>query len=120
MGTLSGLLGIGGGVIAVPVMHAVNGFNLRVAIATSACLVLPTVIVGAIVKYATLSYATTPDGAVIHLDSALWLAAALAPGAFIGANLGAAAVHKLPVKHVSIAFACLCAILALRMAGVWR
>lgn len=117
MGTLSGLLGIGGGMIAVPLMHAVNRFNIRAAIATSAFLVLPTVIVGAIVKYATLEYATTPEGAAIPFASAIWLALALAPGAFIGANLGSMLVHKVPMKHLSIGFAVLCALLAIRMAG---
>lgn len=118
MGTLSGLLGIGGGVIAVPMMRIVNRFNIRTTIATSAFLVLPTVIAGAILKYSTLSSVTTPQGNPIAMSSALWLAAALAPGAFVGAFIGASLVHKLPMRKLSFAFALLCALLAIRMSGI--
>ena len=118
MGTLSGLLGIGGGVIAMPLMRVVNHFDIRTTIATSAFLVLPTVIVAVILKFSTLSSVKTPAGDPITLSAALWLAAALAPGAFVGANIGASLVHKLPMRKLSFAFGLLCAILAIRMSGI--
>ena len=118
MGTLSGLLGIGGGIIAVPMMRVVNRFDIRATIATSAFLVLPTVIVAVILKYSTLSSVKTPAGDPIAMSAALWLAATLAPGAFVGAFIGASLVHKLPMRKLSFAFALLCAILAIRMSGI--
>jgi len=117
MGTLAGLLGIGGGVIAVPMMRVVNRFDIRTTIATSAFLILPTVMLGIILKYSTLSSVKTPSGDSIAIGSALWLAVALAPGAFFGAVVGASLVHKLPMKQLAIAFGVLCGILAIRMAG---
>ena len=120
MGTLSGLLGIGGGVIAIPLMRTVNRFNIRATIATSAFLVLPTVVLGAILKFATLKDVTTPSGAPISVSSALILAAALAPGAFFGAALGAGLVHRVPMSKLGLAFAVMCGLLSLRMLGIVR
>lgn len=118
MGSLAGMLGVGGGVIAVPLMRVVNGFSLRVTIATSAFLVLPTVVAGALMKYSTLSLVHSPAGDPLTMTQALWLAAALAPGAFFGAMFGASLVHRLPQKQLAVAFAILCVLLSIRMAGI--
>ncbi len=118
MGILAGLLGVGGGVIAVPLMRSVNHFSLRTTIATSAFMVLPTVIAGAILKFSTLSEVVDPQGNPITMNAALWLAAALAPGAYLCARVGASLVHKLPAKHLAVAFALLCVALSIRMIGI--
>lgn len=118
MGTLSGVLGIGGGVIAVPLMRVVNNFNIRTTIATSAFLILPTVVAGAALKFATLQSVTTPSGDAITVSSAAWLAAALAPGAFLGSYAGASLVHRIPMQKLAIAFAAMCALLSIRMMGL--
>ena len=117
MGTLSGVLGIGGGVVAVPLMRVANRFDIRTTIATSALLVLPTVIAGALLKFATLASVHAPDGSVITVESSLALAGALAPGAFFGAYAGAALVHRVPMGRLSLAFAAMCALLSIRMLG---
>ncbi len=118
MGFLAGMLGIGGGVVAVPLMRVVNRFSLRTTIATSAFMILPTVIAGAILKFSTLSRVVDPQGSALTIDAAVWLAAALAPGAYFGARLGASLVHKLPARQLAIAFALLCVALSIRMLGV--
>ena len=118
MGILAGVLGIGGGVIAVPLMRVVNGFSLRVTIATSAFMVLPTVIAGVILKFATLSHVHAPSGDPITCASALQLAAALAPGAFFGARVGASFVHTINHKTLALAFALMCIALSIRMLGI--
>lgn len=120
MGSLAGMLGVGGGVIAVPLMRVVNGFSLRVTIATSAFMILPTVIAGAIMKFSTLSTVLDSAGNPLTITAALWLAAALAPGAYLGAMVGAAVVHKIPPRHLALAFALLCMALSIRMLGGGR
>ena len=44
-GALAGLLGVGGGVIMVPVLVLVAGLDQREAAATSLCVILPTALV---------------------------------------------------------------------------
>lgn len=120
MGGLAGLLGIGGGVIAVPLMRSVNGFSLRATIATSAFMILPTVIAGALLKFSTLSRVVDPQGNPLTMTTALWLAAALAPGAYFGARMGATLVHKISPRHLAVAFTLLCVALSIRMLGFSR
>ena len=120
MGALAGLLGIGGGVIAVPLMRTVNGFSLRTTIATSAFMILPTVIIGMLLKFSTLSHVRSPAGDPLTITAALWIAGGLAPGAFFGAMVGASFVHKLPARQLAVAFALLCVALSLRMLGIAR
>ena len=120
MGALAGLLGIGGGVIAVPLMRTVNGFSLRTTIATSVFMILPTVIVGMLLKFSTLSHVRSPAGDPLTITAALWIASGLAPGAFFGAMVGASFVHKLPARQLAVAFALLCVALSLRMLGIGR
>jgi uncharacterized membrane protein YfcA len=50
-GVLSSLLGIGGGVIKVPVMHLVMGLPMKAAIATSAFMIAITTTVGALLYH---------------------------------------------------------------------
>jgi uncharacterized protein len=75
-GLMSGLLGIGGGVIMVPGFTAVAGMPLKVAIATSlAC-------VGAFALPGTITHAAIGN---IDWRLALWLAVGVVPGARLGA-----------------------------------
>lgn len=50
-GFLSGLLGIGGGVIIVPALVLLLGFAMRTAIGTSLAIVVPTALAGAILHF---------------------------------------------------------------------
>jgi len=50
-GVLSSLLGIGGGIIKVPVMHLVMGLPMKAAIATSAFMIAITTTVGALIYH---------------------------------------------------------------------
>jgi len=114
MGFLSGLLGIGGGVVGVPLMRAWARIPMKRAVVTSVCTMVPLAMVGATVKSITLwntpvdangatmstlaagsaaattstaaSSVTIPSNALIP---ALWIAACLIPTAMVGSWIGA-------------------------------
>lgn len=84
-GFLSSLLGIGGGSILVPTMVLLLTFPPHIATATSMFAIMLSAFVG------TISHAA--------LGNVLWiLVLFLAPGAFLGGQLGARVAAKLPAK----------------------
>ena len=96
-GFSAGILGIGGGAIAVPMMHSLMKMPLRNAIATSSALIIITSVIGAVIKNVTLG-----DNGSIMLS--LQYAAILSPTAIVGGLLGSMLTHKLPLKYIRIAF----------------
>ena len=109
MGFSAGLLGIGGGAIAVPLQQLFLRMPLRNAIANSTALIMCTAGVGALVKNLTLAPIAKPTDALI-------IAALLAPTAMVGGYIGGALTHKLPIKSVRIAFTLLMVAAAYKMA----
>ncbi|MBN2448378.1 MAG: sulfite exporter TauE/SafE family protein [Phycisphaerae bacterium] len=111
-GVIAGLLGIGGGVWAVPAQRMALGVRLRNAIANSAVVILPVSITTALMQSVAISRMTT-------LQDGAWpgflLAACLAPGAMLGAWRGAGLTHRLPVRQLRVAFQVLLAIAGLRL-----
>ncbi len=92
-GVLSGLFGIGGGVLIVPALILVAKMKPETAIGTSlAALLLPVGAMGALRYY--------QDG-YLELRPALWIAAGLFAGAWFGAHVAL----KLPAKDLQRAFA---------------
>lgn len=116
MGLTAGLLGIGGGAVAVPLQQLLLKLPLRQAIANSSCVICVSATVGAALKNATLPGHPGVDGAALHLASGLGLAAVLAPTAFVGGRLGAGLTHRLPLRGVRIAFVVLLLVAAWKMA----
>lgn len=76
-GLVSGLLGIGGGLVMVPLLAGWLGMPLKRALGTSLLAIVALVVPGAVVH-----------GVLGHLD--LWLCVALMVGSVPGARLGAA------------------------------
>ncbi|UOR01145.1 sulfite exporter TauE/SafE family protein [Leucobacter allii] len=82
-GLLSGLFGIGGGVILVPMLVMILGFQQRLAAGTSVAAILPAAVVGGI------GYAVQGN-----VD---WLAAVLlAAGIVVGAQIGSYLLSRVP------------------------
>jgi uncharacterized membrane protein YfcA len=112
MGLIAGLLGVGGGAIAVPLQQVVLKLPLRSAIGNSSAIICLSAALGAIYKNATLGYhGTTPL-------AGLALAGLLVPTAWIGGGFGATLTHRLPMRQVRIAFVILLIVAAWKMAAV--
>lgn len=101
-GFLSGLLGVGGGSILVPVLVYVLHTEMHIAVGTSLALIVPAAITGSLTHYR--------NG---NID--LHLFALMAVGSIIGATLGANAAQVLPASVLRKLFAVLMIFTALRM-----
>ncbi|MEQ8318553.1 MAG: sulfite exporter TauE/SafE family protein [Phycisphaerales bacterium] len=110
-GMVAGLLGIGGGVLMVPMLQVFCKMPIKNAIATSSAVMVLTAIVGASLKLATL-----PEHGRSVVD-ALIIAAAISPTAFFGARLGATLTHKLPLQAVRLVVSLALLVVAARMAA---
>jgi hypothetical protein len=90
-GLVSGLLGVGGGIVIVPMLILVGGFTQHQAHATSLAAVIPIATVGA----ATYAFDN-------HVD--VGIAIALAAGAIVGAPIGARLMARMPEMTLKIVF----------------
>jgi uncharacterized membrane protein YfcA len=102
-GVVSALLGIGGGLVKVPVMHLVMGVPLRVATATS------NLMIGI----------TASASAIIYLFRGgidPYVAGPVAVGVFLGASVGARAAHRIDLRILRILFVVVLAYTAYEMA----
>ncbi len=105
-GFLAGLLGIGGGPVAAPLLHRVCMLPVREAVGTSLAIVCITSIVGAARRNTTLAGLTDSAGVSLGLSvsDSLWLAACLIPTAMVGAVVGADLTHRVSSRAVRTAF----------------
>ncbi|MFC1938692.1 sulfite exporter TauE/SafE family protein [Chloroflexota bacterium] len=118
IGLVSGLVGIGGGMLAVPVMVLLLNFRIHKAVATSLAIVMITS-VGGIVGYIVNGLGTpglpTHSLGYVHLES--W---ALLAATSIGmAQLGARTAHRLPARPLRYAFVGVLFYMGLRMLDVF-
>jgi uncharacterized protein len=117
MGSIAGLLGVGGGAIAVPLQQILLKLPLRNCIGNSSAIICISATVGAIYKNATLAQHANGSSQVDWRMS-LVIAAMLAPTAWAGARLGASLTHRLPLKQVRLAFIALMGVAAWKMAAL--
>jgi uncharacterized membrane protein YfcA len=76
-GVLSGLFGIGGGVLIVPALVYITGYPQLTAIGTSLAILLPPVSIAAVVEYYKKGHVNVPAAIVIvcALMIASWMSA---------------------------------------------
>lgn len=102
-GALSGLLGVGGGIVNVPTMNLLMGIPIRVATTTSTYMLAP----------------TAAASAVLYLsrgDVQPLIAAPVVVGVVIGARLGARLSQLMPHRALTILFVAVAGVLAVQMA----
>jgi len=109
-GLVAGLLGVGGGIVAVPLQVRLLKIPLRTAIANSATAIIGISALGAIMKNHAL---VTHHG--LPLTPSLQLAGLLIPTAMVGSYLGSRFTHTLPLRAVHAAFVLLMLAAAVRM-----
>lgn len=102
MGGLGGLLGIGGGVVGVPLLRFAARQPIRRAIAVTAAVTLPLALIGALYKNIALPHLPGEDAT--SSTEALLISAAIVPTAIIGSWCGASLVHRLPIDLIRVAF----------------
>ncbi|GAA1637638.1 sulfite exporter TauE/SafE family protein [Microbacterium flavum] len=101
-GLLSGLFGVGGGTVIVPMLVLLLAFGQKFASGTSLAAIVPTAAVGVI------SYA-------VH-DSVAWIPGViLALGAVVGAQIGTWLLQKLPVAVIRWGFIAFLAIVVVML-----
>ena len=110
MGLISGILGISGGVVEVPLQRYIGGISLQNAIANSSVLVFWASVAGSIVAFMH----GTATG-LIHWEAPVTLALLMIPGAYAGGILGARLMRVLPVKTLKAVYAVTMAAIAVKM-----
>lgn len=114
-GFASGLLGIGGGAIMVPLLRKTAKLPLRQAVASSAAAMIAACLIGAIAKNASVGSLQSASGEPLSTKSSLVLAALLSPAAMLGGNIGAALVYRFPVNLTRCVLAILLGFAGTRM-----
>jgi uncharacterized membrane protein YfcA len=101
-GLLSGLFGVGGGILMVPAMVFLAGFAQQQAQATSLAAIVPIAAVGAILF-----------GRAANVD--LLAAVILVGASLVGVQVGARLMHRLSDAWLSTIFGCFLAVVAVTL-----
>ena len=99
---ISGLFGVGGGIVLVPAMVFILGTQVHQAIGTSLIVIVPTALIGAFKHY--------------KLGNIDWPTAwALVPTAVIGGYMGAWLTSQIPADNLKRAFGGFLVLIGLRL-----
>ncbi len=118
IGVASGLSGIGGGVLLVPVMVVAMGFGMLQAVGTSSVAIALNS-VGGILSYAVNGWGVPglPPYSIGYINLLQFVL--LAGPSVLTANLGVRVAHKLPADKLRFIFAVLMIYIGLHMLGVF-
>ncbi|MGD9302859.1 MAG: sulfite exporter TauE/SafE family protein [Desulfobacterales bacterium] len=118
LGIVSGIIGIGGGVLMVPVMVLAMRFKMHQAVGTSTALMIFTSI-GGILSYTVngLNVSGLPVYSVGYVNFLQWIL--LAGTSVPMAQVGVRVAHKLPAKQLKYIFIAVMIYMGLKMIGVF-
>lgn len=118
IGIVSGLVGIGGGLLVVPMMTLALRFRMHIAIATSLAMVICTSF-GGVIGYIIngIGVADLPAYSIGYVNLPAW--SLLAVTSIGMAQVGAITSHRLPVKPLVYIFVAIMFYMALKILGVF-
>jgi hypothetical protein len=118
IGVVAGIIGIGGGILVVPVMMLALKFKMHNAVATSLAMMLFTSIGGAIGYIINgLGVSNLPAYSIGYVNLPAWLLLAVAGAGM--AQVGAMTVHRLSAKQLRYIFIAVIFYMGLKMLGVF-
>jgi uncharacterized protein len=101
-GVISGLLGVGGGIVNVPTMHSLMGVPIRVALTTSTYMLGATAVASAVLYFSRGEIEPGLAGAVVI-------------GSVMGGQIGSRLQHRLPQRALQLMFVGVAAFFAFQM-----
>lgn len=105
-GFLSGLLGIGGGVVMIPALIMIAGLSIREAMGISLLAIIPTALVGFLKSY---------SAGFVDIKTSLIIAST----AIVGAYLGSTVMGMLSTKMLRIIFGIFLIVIGLNILFDW-
>ncbi len=118
IGILSGIIGIGGGVLLIPVMVLALHFKMHTAVGTSTALMIFTAFGGTIAYIINgWGVAGLPAYSLGYVNLLQW--ALLAIPSILMAQVGVRVAHRLPAKQLKYAFIVVMIYMGLKMLGVF-
>lgn len=118
LGLLSGIIGIGGGVLLIPVMVLALHFKMHTAVGTSTALMIFTALGGTIAYIINgWGVAGLPAYSLGYVNLLQW--ALLAIPSIAMAQVGVRVAHKLPAKQLKYVFIAVMIYMGLKMMGVF-
>ena len=118
IGMVSGLVGVGGGILAVPVMTLALRFKMHNAVATSLAMMILTS-AGGVIGYIIngIGVADLPAYSLGYVNLQSWFLLAVTS---IGmAQVGAMTAHRLPAKQIRYIFIAIMLYMGLKMLGLF-
>jgi len=118
LGFACGLIGIGGGVLMVPVMATILKFRMHSAVGTSTAMMIFTSI-GGVISYILdgLGVSGLPPYSIGYVNLLQWVL--LAGTSVPMAQVGVRVAHKLPARQLRYVFIAVMVYMALKMIGVF-
>jgi uncharacterized membrane protein YfcA len=118
-GILSGLIGVGGGIVMVPLLSMAFHFTMHRAVGTSLAMIIFTSFGGTLGYILNgLTVQNLPPFSVGYVNLPIW--ACLAFTSIPVAQLGAHTAHRLPAQQLRYAFSAVLLYIALRMIGLFE
>jgi uncharacterized membrane protein YfcA len=114
-GLTSGLMGVGGGIIMVPLLTAVLALTQHKAHGTSLAVIVFTAIASALTYIWKVHGEGASGQATIALTTYVLLAVELAAGSIAGARIGALAMNRIPARELRMVFGVFMLIVGLRL-----